>query len=239
MIRSKDYHQYTNYDYEPGGLRKLDYIVEVIRKSFGNNPKETRILDAACGKGDISSPLAYLGYQVTALAAQEEEAKGLKEKHQFNNLQAKTDSFENYLPQNRFEIIIMSEFLEHAKDPKAVLKKARKMLRHNGLLILTVPNGLSLEESIRKVTASAAKNPHLQFWSLFSLRSLMLSAGFEIAEIKSAAFLFKETYSIFVRFFLKRGSLLFHWFDKMDSRISRFVPPILASGWFITAKRKE
>ncbi|PIS42751.1 MAG: hypothetical protein COT24_02015 [Candidatus Kerfeldbacteria bacterium CG08_land_8_20_14_0_20_40_16] len=262
MIRSKDYHEYTDYDLEPGGLRKLDYIVERVRKFLKESPTKIKILDVGCGNGNISLPLAFLGYQVIGLDAYPEAILELNKKNNFDNLEGVNKTFENYYPDSKFDVIIMSEFLEHTKDPKAVLKKAKRMLlKKDGLLILTVPNGMSLEESIRRVTGStaglrafkkkvksrikdqevqsSAGSPHLQFWSLFSLRSLILSAGFKIADIKSAAFLFKETYYILGRFIMRRGSWLFHWFDKVDSSLAKVTPPILASGWIITTEKHE
>lgn len=261
MIRNKDYHEYTDYDLEPGGLRKLDYLVAKIQQSFNKNPNEMRILDVGCGNGNISLPLAFLGYQVTGLDAYPEAIQEMAKKNKFDNLNGINKTFENYYPDSKFDVIIMSEFLEHTKDPKAVLQKAKRMLEKNGLLILTIPNGMSLEESIRRVTGStaglrslkkkvkskmsdkevqsSAGSPHLNFWSLFSIRSLIISAGLEITDLKSAAFLFKESYYIIGRFIMRRGSRLFHWFDKLDSQSAKATPPILASGWIITTKIHE
>ena len=39
MRRDKDYHKYTDFDKEPGGLRKLDYIVQALEKHFSGKEK--------------------------------------------------------------------------------------------------------------------------------------------------------------------------------------------------------
>lgn len=43
------------------------------------------------------------------------------------------------LPNNSFETVIMGELLEHVPDPIAVLKEAHRLLKPNGIILITVP----------------------------------------------------------------------------------------------------
>jgi ubiquinone/menaquinone biosynthesis C-methylase UbiE len=44
------------------------------------------------------------------------------------------------LPASSFDRIICTEVLEHTKDPEAVLKAMARLLRPNGVAVITVPN---------------------------------------------------------------------------------------------------
>lgn len=261
MIPPKPYHEYTDFAFEPGGLRKLDFVVEKIQNTFSGNPQAFNILDVGCGRGNISRPLAYLGYQVTAIDSFQAAIDQFREKDAPQNITVEARAFDSYHSEQKFDVIIMSEVLEHFKKPLAALKRARTLLKDNGIIILTVPNGFSLEETFRRFFGSSARlrsvrdkakqgirdkdvkspanSPHLHFWSAMSIQKLIKSAELDITDFKSAAFLFKEAYYIFCRFFLRRESKLFHWFDKADSGLAKFVPPILASGFIIVAKKNS
>lgn len=43
------------------------------------------------------------------------------------------------LPDNSFDTVIMGELLEHVFDPSAVLKEAHRLLKPNGIILITVP----------------------------------------------------------------------------------------------------
>jgi len=43
------------------------------------------------------------------------------------------------LPDNSFDTVIMGELLEHVFDPAVVLKEAHRLLKPNGIILITVP----------------------------------------------------------------------------------------------------
>jgi len=263
---SKDFHQYTNYHLEPGGLAKLDFIVDFIKEKF--NDKKIAILDVGCGSGNIALPLASLGYQIIAIDEDREAIKNVKEKNQFSNLFLNNIKFEDYdsriaTRESRlanFDLIIMSEFLEHTTQPIKALEKAKLLLKDNGLLIITIPNGWSFEEVIRRLFLSnklliklkklfkkeliekeiqtPAQSPHLHFWSLAKVTRLIKSAGFNILDKRVYASIFKEFYYILGRIFIKRGSKLFNFINKIDGKLSEIIPVVCGSNWLIFVKKK-
>jgi glycosyltransferase involved in cell wall biosynthesis/2-polyprenyl-3-methyl-5-hydroxy-6-metoxy-1,4-benzoquinol methylase len=260
---SRPYHDVTAYHREPGGLRRLDFFVQRLEKWQGNRlPSDIRILDIGCGRGNIALPLASLGYAVTGVDYDEDSirfardvASDLRDRPQFY-----VGSLEK-IHGERFDVIVASEVLEHQKDPLAFLKELESLLNPNGLLLLSVPNGKSLEERIRKFTThtklgnaikrflkrgiahegvqSAASHPHEQFFSWKELRDLLYADGWKFERVENASAWFKEFFYLFGRLFVKRGSSMFHRLDAWDASLSPHLARSTSDGWLIEARRMK
>jgi hypothetical protein len=134
-------------------------------------------------------------------------------------------------------------------------------LNIDGILVISVPYGYSLEEMLRRFTThtdignwlkrvlknllpkeeliqTEAESPHLHFFTLRKFKSMLRRTNFEILEIKNSAFFFKETFYLFLRLFLKRGSRMFRALDRLDNRSAELMPICLGDGWIIVAKHK-
>ncbi|MFH1620590.1 MAG: glycosyltransferase [Patescibacteria group bacterium] len=260
MIPTKNYHKVTAYHREPGGLRRLDFFVNSIKETFDDKSKFSvvKILDVGCGKGNVTLPLAFLGYQVTGVDYDAESIREARKSAEELGLSAvfHEGSLDRVSAQ-RFDVIIASEVLEHQINPEVFLKDLAQLLTPNGILLLSVPNGNSLEERIRKFTThtrfgrwfkrnvkrwiahqdiqSAAEHPHEQYFSWKSLRRVLRDGGFKIDNMASAAAVFKEFYYLLGRIFLKRGSRWFHFLDSLDARLSPLLPISMMDGWLIKA----
>lgn len=94
-------------------------------------------------------------------------------------------------PDSSFDGLIMCEVLEHfAIDPMAALSEANRVLKSNGWLLLTTPNGASLSSLLRMLdcenpSMAPAFNPesiyyrHHREYTTPELLALLRSAGFE------------------------------------------------------------
>ena len=158
-----------------------------------------------------------------------------------------------------FDIIIASEVLEHQKDPRAFLDDASSLLANGGLLLLSVPNGTSLEERIRRFTTrtrvgssmkaaikrrighesvqSAASHPHEQFFSWKALQDELYADGWKIQAVTGASAAFKEFFYLVGRLLMRRGSKLFHRCDAVDAWLTARMPLRASDGWLIEARR--
>jgi len=261
---TKAYYKFTDYQLEPGGLKKLDFIIDFIQKNFSAG--ELNILDIGCGYGNIALPLASLGHQIVAIDEDQQAIEGLVAKNNFTNLKSFNTRFEEYGSQImdhglRFDVIIMSEFLEHVPDPDKVLQKAKTLSSDNGYLILTIPYGWSLEELsrrlilqipflnklkknlkkkvIKKEIQTSAQSPHLHFWGLDQIKRMLAANNFKIKKIATYASLAKEFYYLLGRLFIRRGSFVFGWLDKLDEGLSNLLPVKLGSNWIIIVKKND
>lgn len=280
IILDKSYYQYTDYHLEPGGMYKLDLIMDFIDKNFPS--KKMKILDVGCGNGNIAMPLACLGHQVTAIDEDREAIDAVKKKNKFSNLFAFNIKFEDYdrnsqfvnrdsqlanhesrftIHDARFNLIIMSEFLEHTKEPEKVLEQAKSLLTDDGYLLVTAPNGRSVEELLRRIILrnhllnsvktwfkkrfikseiqTPAQSPHLHFWSYRQIEELINRAGFKIEQDRVLTSFAKEFFYIIGRIFIKRGGMIFNIVNKIDNFFARHIPVRFGSNWLMVLKKDD
>ena len=158
-----------------------------------------------------------------------------------------------------FDVVVVSEVLEHQTHPAEFLDAVALHLAPGGLLLISIPNGHSLEERIRMFTTrtgpgswlkqwikkhighqdlqSSASHPHEQFFSLREIESLLRTCGWRPQEVCQAAAFFKEFFYIIGRLFMKRGSAAFHALDAFDAGLASHLPLWMSDGWLIEACR--
>lgn len=115
-----------------------DQIASMIQ--IYTNPG-VRLLDFGAGEGALSLRLANLGYHVTAVDMEEQlfKAKGIEFRRiDFNN-PLEVDSFvlENA---GMFDVVCGIEVIEHVENQWQYIRNLKKMLKLDGLIVITTPN---------------------------------------------------------------------------------------------------
>lgn len=117
------------YQNTPSLLEKRDAskkLIDISKKVTGN-----KALDVASGPGRNSIFLAQNGFDVLALDISEVAIQNLKEKA-FENITCELADFDDYVfPQNSFDLIIMSNFLD-----RNIIPKLSNALTKNGILFI-------------------------------------------------------------------------------------------------------
>ena len=136
---------------------RMTYILDQI----GNRDiKNFKILDVGCGGGIICEPLARLGAKVTGIDFAPNNINAAKIHSKKNKLKI------NYIHKDvekskldgKFDLILMFEVLEHLDDWKKTIKKIKKNLNKNGIIIISTINrnllsklfAISIAENILK-----------------------------------------------------------------------------------------
>ncbi len=118
---------------------RMSYILDQINN---RNIKNLKILDVGCGGGIICEPLARLGAKVTGIDFAPNNIIAAKMHSKKNKLKI------NYINQDiektkldeKFDIILMFEVLEHLDNWKKTIKNIKKNLNKNGLIIISTIN---------------------------------------------------------------------------------------------------
>jgi ubiquinone/menaquinone biosynthesis C-methylase UbiE len=86
------------------------------------------------------------------------------------------------IPENSFDIIVATAILEHLPDPEIMLQKAMRILRPNGIIILTVPD--PFWERVATVVGHLHDDQHHNVMNLKSIVLLLKEVGYSIVEQK-------------------------------------------------------
>jgi len=91
------------------------------------------------------------------------------------------------LPDNSFDCVVCSEVIEHIPENERVLSEVKRILKNNGVFIITTPNWLSWYGLARKIAEKLFKRPFtagnqpIDNWlTPFSLRKKLKKYGFKI-----------------------------------------------------------
>ncbi len=158
------------------------------------NQQKIRILDLGCGNGSFTNFIAKNGYEVVGV---EESETGIKlASENFPDCQFIQGSIYN-LPytklQDKFDIVLSLEVIEHLFYPKELVRAAKKFLKPNGRLIITTPYHGYFKNLMLAVTGKMDKHftvlwdgGHIKFFSVKTLTTLLESENYTDINFKFA-----------------------------------------------------
>ena len=104
-------------------------------------------------------------------------------------------AIEEYIPNEKFQIVTILDVLEHLENPKDALLKIAALLNTDGLLVVNVPDQGSLFARICRMKWHAYLPPeHWYYFNKHSLRKLLNDCGFTVLESRNLSKSFKIAY---------------------------------------------
>ena len=101
-----------------------------------------KILDIGCGGGLLSEPMCRLGATVTGIDASDKNINVAKIHSQKNNLKINyfCSSPEKFKINDKFDVILNMEIVEHVEDVNLFLRSCNKLLKKNGIMFVATLN---------------------------------------------------------------------------------------------------
>jgi len=162
-------------------LKRLKFIQSAI---INLNKPGAKVLDVGCGNGNNSRQLASLGFEVLGIDISNSTINEANRLNTYANLKFECIAAEKLSIVNKFDAIICCEVVEHIHQPAPVIQTLTNLLKKDGVLIVTVPNGYGPREVIMtKPMQAAMKNKFT--WSIIAGAKKLL--GFKGSTIQSEA----------------------------------------------------
>lgn len=120
-----------------GLVKRFRFIESILEEK---QPKS--VLDVGCGTGNnLTVPLAKRFPQISFTAADTDPTsiEYASKHHALDNLKIRL--LDDIADEEKFDLVIASEVIEHVEEPKAFLKSLSEKTTSEGHIILTLPNG--------------------------------------------------------------------------------------------------
>lgn len=150
-----------------GHKKKLLFIwncVEQFRCANGLQPDQIRILEVGCSNGrNIATPLAECGYRVTGIDLHRPSIQYADSHNPFRNARFLCQDLSELPEDEHFEIIVLSDVLEHVPDPESLCTTAIRYLAKGGLVLISIPNGFGPYENEQRIIRLFRLNPLIDY----------------------------------------------------------------------------
>ncbi|NOZ21472.1 MAG: class I SAM-dependent methyltransferase [Planctomycetes bacterium] len=140
------------------------------------------LLDIGCGTGGFLAEAAQRGWQVKGIEVSPWAAEEARRRHGVEVIaESATDAD---FPEGTFDAITFWDALEHLPQPGTVLRRCRRWLKPDGVLVIRVVNCGSYNATVLGIRWRGWAVPyHLFHFSPRSIRAGLRAAGFETAHV--------------------------------------------------------
>lgn len=136
--------EFTGERFVPEKLKENDetYQEHIERYRFAcHYVKNLVVLDAACGVGFGARMMSEFAKQVYAVDISRESIEYAKEKYSNKNITfEQMDVVQIRYPDRFFDVVVSFETVEHVPEPEKFLSEIQRVLKPDGLLIISTPN---------------------------------------------------------------------------------------------------
>ena len=126
---------------------RIKYIKDNLINDFDLKNKKKpleglKILDIGCGGGLLSEPLARLGAKVTGIDALKRNIEIAKHHLKKSKLNVKYYNFspERFKSNNKYDVILNMEIVEHVQNVDLFIKQSSKFLKKSGTMFIATLN---------------------------------------------------------------------------------------------------
>lgn len=106
--------------------------------------------------------------------------------------------FEDFESDKKFDVVLMTDTLEHVIDPQVIFSKSKKFLKDTGIAIVSVPiDRPPIMEKEKIVIKESKTQEHVHLINLKDIIEIGTNAGFGLLEAQIITSFFKTQISVF------------------------------------------
>ena len=153
------------------------------RRSINRFVKPGKILDIGCGRGLFLDVMRRGGWRAIGTELNKETASYAIKVYDLKILVG--GIIQHQLPDAGLDAININQVLEHLKNPREVIEECHRILRKDGLLVISVPDLRSPQFTLGKENWFLLDLPfHLFHFTEEGLGKLLEKNGFKVKEVK-------------------------------------------------------
>jgi len=173
-------------------LGAYEYFEDENLALLRHSPTASRVLDVGCGAGMLGASLRRRGNVVWGIDAAKDIAQVAGLRLDRFVLADVTDSatVQEMLGDERFDVIVFADVLEHLPDPVRTLRSYLRLLAPGGKVLVSVPNvavwnvrAALLLGHFQYTATGTLDRTHLRFFTRANLTRALLEAGLEIEDV--------------------------------------------------------
>jgi 2-polyprenyl-3-methyl-5-hydroxy-6-metoxy-1,4-benzoquinol methylase len=158
--------------------------LKTFRRRLGfalrSGPHGGKALDVGCAAGFCMKVLSDMGFDVYGVEPSHAIARHAEERFGFGTVHVGTIETCQH-PPDTFDLITMWDVVEHVVDPRALLTKARELLKPGGVLVLETQN---IDSAFARLLGRRwhhyKHSEHIYHFTPETVGALLTSIGFEI-----------------------------------------------------------
>ena len=190
QIYRREYYDAWGIQHDEATTRHLkratfERLISPLRRELGEKP---RLLDCGAATGYLMEVAAEAGMEPYGVELSEFGAGRIAEKFGPERVFCgpfEQASFEG-ADRDFFDVITMIDFIEHVRDPAAILAKAHRLLRPGGRILMLTPNVASLSRRLMGPRWLHYKVEHLFYFTPVSLFRCLEHSGFTRTRVGAA-----------------------------------------------------
>ncbi len=179
-LYSRSYYDAWGIQEDTAAVREMKISTFIFRlKTIHRYKRSGNILDVGCATGFFLEAASMLGFKPFGVEFSDYSAKVAQSK--FGNDAIFEGTLEEcQFPDGSFDVIAMSDLLEHVRNPHDVLEKTRRLLKDDGIVMVMTPDTGSLTHRIMQGKWVHYKIEHLFYFNKESIAALAGLHGFEV-----------------------------------------------------------
>src|SRR5262245_11096160 len=161
---------------EPADRRTFGEILDQAARRF---PAGGHLLDVGPNVGTALALAAARGWSARGVEINQEAARYCRERLGLDVVAGTLEAAE--LPDEHFDLVLMFDVIEHLLDPLASLSRVRRLLRREGMVMVSTPDIARLSARVLQVKPEE----HLFYFTPATMRTLLERAGFRVETVES------------------------------------------------------